>query len=193
MHIALYNQTSSQQFEGLLQRSSDIALISEAIPENFEGIVAEKLLDDPMLLAVPLDHPLAWVNVVTGPDLGAQKWVGSIDEGDAFNNLEFKKACARAGFAPDIVAQAPKPVAALGLVAAGVGITPLQNSLRHQAPEGVVLKDLPWFTYRTSLWVAWHETVLRPLVTHFRDILLEKTACSLMSLEPKKRSSRTDR
>ena len=58
----------------------------------------------------------------------------------------FIAACARAGFIPDITMEATEPLAALGLVAAGLGMTMLQQSLCHQAPSGVVLHELSWFS-----------------------------------------------
>jgi hypothetical protein len=40
----------------------------------------------------------------------------------------------------------------------------------------VVLRELPWFTYRTPLWATWHRIKLRPLVGDFGEILLELRA-----------------
>jgi DNA-binding transcriptional LysR family regulator len=171
VHIALYNRGNAEQLEGLRQRSLDVALVCEALPENADDLVAERLFDDPMLLAMPTDHPLAQAGQLAPADLAAQKWIGTIHEDDAFNHLEFARACARAGFAPDVIAEAPEPLAAMGLVAAGLGVTMIQHSLRHQAHEGVVLRELPWFTYRTSLWVVSHKVILRPLVAHFCELL----------------------
>jgi DNA-binding transcriptional LysR family regulator len=85
----------------------------------------------------------------------------------------FVAACARAGFTPRVSMEASEPLTALGLVAAGLGMAMIQNSLRHHAPAGVVLRELPWFTYRTPLWAAWHRVNLRPLVEIFREVLLE--------------------
>ncbi len=69
--------------------------------------------------------------------------------------------------------EATEPLAALGLVAAGLGVTTVQQSLRRQAPAGVVMRELPGFTYRTPLWAAWHKINLRPLVQTFRETLIE--------------------
>jgi len=40
-------------------------------------------------------------------------------------------------------------------------------------PAGVVLRELPWFSYRTPLCAAWHRINLRPLVETFRHTLIE--------------------
>ncbi|MDN0074538.1 LysR family substrate-binding domain-containing protein [Crenobacter sp. SG2303] len=137
------------------------------------------MLNDPMLLAVPEGHPLAGQRDVTADDLAAQHWIDVAQKESALRHGTFVAACAKAGFAPEITVEATEPLAALGLVAAGLGVTMIQQSLRHQVPEGVVLRELPWFCYRTPLWVAWHKVNLRPLVGIFRKILTSANSVAL--------------
>ncbi|MFS8050903.1 LysR family transcriptional regulator [Rhizobium sp. BR 314] len=176
VHIALYNQPSDVQLEGLRQRSLDIALVCEPPPLDDPDLEAAQVLDDPMLLALPAGHPLAEKQRITPTDLAAQKWIGVMHQENALRHDTFIAACAKAGFTPNISMEATEPLAALGLVAAGLGLTTVQRSLRHQAPTGVVLRELSWFAYRTPLWAAWHKINLRPLVEIFRKTLVE-TSC----------------
>lgn len=171
IHIALYNQSNAAQIEGLRQRSLDVGLICAPIPEDDPELVSYQVLSDPMLLALPVSHPLANAKKFTPQDLAAQKWIGVVHKEGVRRHDNFIAACAEADFAPAISVEASEPLAALGLVAAGLGVTMVQRSLRQQAPEGVVLHEVPWLNYRTSLWVAWHRVALRPLVTHFRELL----------------------
>lgn len=171
VHIALYNQQSSEQLEGLRQRSLDLALVCAPPSPNDPDLQAAQVLSDPMLLAVPDDHPLAKARRFTPKDLAAQKWIGVMHQEGALHHDTFIAACAKSGFTPDITMEASEPLAALGLVAAGLGMTMIQQSLRHQAPPGVSLHEISWFNYRTSLWVAWHKINLRPLVESFRKTL----------------------
>ena len=173
VHIALYNQQSNEQLEGLRQRSLDLALVCAPPALNDPDLQATQVLSDPMLLVVPEGHPQAHAKRFTPKDLAAQKWIGVMDQEGALNHDTFIATCAKAGFTPDITMEASEPLAALGLVAAGLGMTMIQQSLRHQAPPGVVLHELPWFQYRTSLSMAWHRVNLRPLVETFRKTLEE--------------------
>ncbi|EON18683.1 LysR family transcriptional regulator [Cupriavidus sp. GA3-3] len=173
VHIALYNQQSDVQLEGLRQRSLDIALVCEPPPPDDPDLEAAQVLNDPMLLALPEGHPLAKAEQLSPDDLAAQKWIGVMHQETALRHDTFIAACARAGFTPTITMEATEPLAALGLVAAGLGVTTIQQSLRHQAPPGVVLHELSWFSYRTPLWAAWHKVNLRPLVEIFRKTLLQ--------------------
>lgn len=173
VHIALYNQQSAVQLEGLRQRSLDIALVCEPPSGDDPDLDAAQVLNDPALLALPAGHPLATAEHITPDDLAAQKWIGVMHRESALRHDTFIAACAKAGFTPTISMEATEPLAALGLVAAGLGVTTIQRSLRHQAPAGVVLHELSWFTYRTPLWAAWHRVNLRPLVEIFRKMLLQ--------------------
>jgi len=99
---------------------------------------------------------------------------------NALKHDDFIAACARAGFTPHVTMEATESQAALGLVAAGLGMTLIQQSLRYQAPPGVVLHELPWFDYRAPLWLAWHKVNLRPLVEIFRHTLLETSGAAAL-------------
>lgn len=172
VHIALYNMHSAEQLEGLRQRSLDIALVCEPPAIGDVDLDCAQVLSDPMLLALPASHPLASAAVLNPDDLAGQEWIAVQHRDSALKHDDFVAACARAGFTPDIRMQATEPLTALGLVDAGLGMTMVQHSLRQHAPPGVTLRELPWFSYRTPLWAAWHRINLRPLVATFRQVLL---------------------
>lgn len=176
VHVALYQQRSAEQLEGLRQRSLDVALVCEPPAADDPDLDCAQVLSDPMLLALPAGHPLAALASLSPADLGGHAWIGVGHNDGEQRPDNFIAACARAGFTPDIQMAASEPMTALGLVAAGLGIAMIQQSLRHQAPAGVTLRALPWFAYRTPVWAAWHRVNLRPLVGIFRATLLELAA-----------------
>ncbi|PNG45722.1 LysR family transcriptional regulator [Pseudomonas jessenii] len=171
VHVALYNLSSAEQLEGLRQRSLDIALVSEPPTDDDPDLLSFQVLDDPMLLALPEQHPLAQQATLSPEDLADQEWIGVQPRQDA--NDQFVSACIRAGFTPDVRMQATEPFTALGLVASGLGIAMIQKGLSHNAPPGVVLRELPWLRLTTPLWAAWHRINLRPLVETFRKVLTD--------------------
>lgn len=177
VHVALYSQQSSDQLEGLRQRSLDVALVCAPPQAGDPELDCVQVLSDPMLLALPASHALAQPDAQRRPlevaDLRDQEWIAIQHKDGALEHDQLTITCAKAGFTPDVRMSAPEPMTALGLVAAGLGIAMIQQSLRHQAPPGVVLRDVPWFEYRTPLWVAWHRVTLRPLVDIFRQILVK--------------------
>jgi DNA-binding transcriptional LysR family regulator len=173
VHVALYSLHSSEQLEGLRQRSLDIALVCDPAPADDPDLQRMQVLSDPMILAVPENHPLATLAEVTPADLAGQEWIAVRHHETGQHHHNFVATCVRAGFTPQIKMEASEPTTALGLVAAGLGVALVQQGLRHQAPPGVVLRELPWFDYRAPLWATWHRVNLRPLVATFRETLLE--------------------
>jgi len=172
VHVALYSLRSPGQLEGLRQRSLDIALLCDPPARDDPDLDCAQVLSDPMLLALPEAHPLAARAVLAPADLAGQEWIAVMQEEDALRHDNFVAACTRAGFMPDVRMEASEPLTALGLVASGLGLAMVQSSLRHHAPAGVVLREVPWFDHRTPLWAAWHKVNLRPLVGIFRETLL---------------------
>jgi DNA-binding transcriptional LysR family regulator len=179
VHVALYNKPSSEQLEGLRQRSLDVALVCMPLPADDPELDSVQVLSDPMLLALPSGHPLAARETLAAADVRGEEWISINHKDGELEHDQLVVTCARAGFTPDVRMQAPEPLTALGLVAAGLGIAMIQQSLRHQAPAGVVLREVPWFEYRTPLWVAWHRVTLRPLVEIFRQILVQEQSAQL--------------
>ncbi len=160
--------TADDDLDALRQRGRHHCV---PIPDDNPGLVSRQVLSDPMLLALPAGHPLAGAQALTPADLAAQKWIGVAHKEGVRRRDDVMAACPEAGFVPNIAVEAREPLAALGLVAAGPGVTLVQRSLRQQAPDGLVPREVPWLDYRAALWVAWHRVAQRPLVTHFRGLL----------------------
>ncbi|MEV6174200.1 LysR substrate-binding domain-containing protein [Streptomyces sp. NPDC051954] len=172
IHVALYDLAAPQQFEGLRQRSLDIALVPQAPPETDPDLRSALLLKDPLLLAMPSSHPLADATEVLPADLDTQPWIVVEDSQDRAWRDDFVASCAAAGFTPDIRLEAPDPLTALGLVASGLGMAFVQKSMLHGRTVGVTVRELPWFQRSVRLWAAWHRTDLRPIVASFRATVL---------------------
>ena len=95
------------------------------------------LTEDPYVLAVHHEHPLARRRAVTLTDLKGEGWVSN----DSFANPGHRivlAACAANGFTPRFTVQAQDHHSALGFVAAGVGITVLPRLAARIIPDGVV-------------------------------------------------------
>ncbi len=100
------------------------------------------LTEDPYILAVHHEHPLARRRTVTLTDLKGEGWVSN----DSFANPGHRivlAACAAKGFTPRFTVQAQDHHSALGFVAAGVGITVLPRLAARIIPDGVVRVRIP--------------------------------------------------
>ncbi|MEV8036214.1 LysR substrate-binding domain-containing protein [Streptomyces sp. NPDC086182] len=178
IHVALYDQESAEQFEGLRQRSLDIALVRTPPPENDPDLNAAALLRDPLLLALPEKHPLAVAAELTPDVLDGQPWIAVGDAQDPAWRDTFVASCVASGFTPDIRLDAADPLTALGLVASGLGLALIQKSMVRGTSEGVAVRELPWYEGSVQLWAAWHRVDLRPVVAAFRETVLADRAAT---------------
>lgn len=172
IHVALYDQESAEQFEGLRQRSLDIALVRTPPPQDDPDLSTAVLLKDPLLLALPADHVLAGKDELTPDDLSGQPWIAVGDSQDAAWRDSFLASCVTSGFTPDIRLDAADPLTALGLVASSLGLALVQKSMVRGSTAGVVVRELPWYERSVGLWAAWHRVDLRPVVSSFRETVL---------------------
>ncbi|WP_326783521.1 LysR substrate-binding domain-containing protein [Streptomyces sp. NBC_00151] len=176
IHVALYDQESAEQFEGLRQRSLDIALVRTPPPEGDPDLDAAPLLRDPLLLALPERHPLALAEELTPDVLDRQPWIAVGDAQDPAWRDTFVASCVASGFTPDIRLDAADPLTALGLVASGLGLALIQRSMVRGMSDGVAVRELPWYEGSVQLWAAWHRIDLRPVVAAFRETVLADRA-----------------
>ncbi|MEV6536588.1 LysR substrate-binding domain-containing protein [Streptomyces sp. NPDC051639] len=172
IHVALYDQESAEQFEGLRQRSLDIALVRTPPPEDDSDLNSAGLLRDPLLLVLPAGHPLAEREELTPDALDGQPWIAVGDAPDPAWRDTFVASCVASGFTPDIRLDAADPLTALGLVASGLGLALIQKSMVRGTSDGVAVRELPWYGGSVQLWAAWHRVDLRPVVAEFRETVL---------------------
>lgn len=172
IHIALYNLTVQEQFEGLRQRSLDIALVCEPMSADDPDLLAAPVFTDPLYLALPVGHPLVDKAQIEPADLHEHDWIMVEAQANPNRRERFMARCVQAGFAPQIRLEAAEPLSALGLVSAGLGLALIQQSIGCDSNPNVVLRELPWLKQSIGLWAAWHRVDLRPIVSEFRQIVL---------------------
>ncbi|MGW7269171.1 LysR substrate-binding domain-containing protein [Streptomyces sp. NPDC054864] len=172
IHVALYSLSAAEQFEGLRQRSLDIALVREPPAGDDPDLLAAPLVEDPLLLALPAAHPLAAREELAPADLDGQAWIAVENTQDPGWRDTFLASCVASGFTPDIRLEAAEPLTALGLVASGLGLALIQKSMVRGTAEGIAVRELPWHETSVHLWAAWHAVDLRPVVASFRETVL---------------------
>ena len=111
------------------------------------GLRLDPLLEEPMVVALPAEHPLT-------PAAGADAPPIALKALSAETFLVFRRpdgpglydttisACLAAGFTPRIGQEAPRIVSTLNLVAAGLGIAIVPASLQRMHMDGVAWRRL---------------------------------------------------
>ena len=123
----------------------DAAFIRTAIT-NQDGLVVSTLLQEAMVLALPRGHALARrENASKGlalKALAAETFIVYRRRSGPGLYDAILAACNAAGFSPRIGQEAPRIVSTLNLVAAGLGIALVPESLQLMRMDGVVFRRL---------------------------------------------------
>src|SRR5437763_403867 len=98
------------------------------------------LLEDPMHVALPGEHPLAAKPALTLSDLRDQDWVQTSSSSPCARHVV--RSCLAAGFEPHVTFESDDYETVQGLVAAGVGVALIPRlALTHVHP-GIVVRAL---------------------------------------------------
>jgi DNA-binding transcriptional LysR family regulator len=130
-----------ESFPQLRSGDLDLAIVFESdgcgADDGFDRV---PLLEDPMYLALPLDHPLAHRRRVRLADLAGEAWVAGT--ADCECNKLISRACAMAGYQPRIAFETDDYAAMQGFVAAGVGVSLIAELGLTTVREDIVVRDL---------------------------------------------------
>src|SRR3954451_20306271 len=119
----------------------DIALtIEPSPPEQTDGLDCSFLLDDPMFVALPLNHPLANKARVRMKDLAQEACIGPTDSCSC--GALVRNHCIRMGFEPQITFESDDYMAIQGLIAADVGVALIPSLALTTVRDDIVIRDL---------------------------------------------------
>lgn len=124
-------------FDLLLSEEADLALLvatADSPPMTDHRFDQQPLLDDPLDLVVPQDHPLTGRRRVTLADAAAESWIVG-NPATTYHQLVLS-ACMSAGFTPHIAHYADEWDTGTALVAHGFGVilVPRLARLREDLP-----------------------------------------------------------
>jgi DNA-binding transcriptional LysR family regulator len=104
------------------------------------GLSSVTLLEDPMHVALPADHPLASKPALALVDLSDQQWVQTAASSPCARHVV--RSCLAAGFEPDVAFESDDYDTVQGLVAAGVGVALIPRLALTHVHAGIVVRAL---------------------------------------------------
>lgn len=119
----------------------DLALTNDESHFDLPDIEAVHLFDEPLLIALPLDHRLAGQRTIRLADLAEERWMLGTTH-SCPDASRFIHACHGAGFEPKIAFHNDDYTAILGFVAAGVGVAPVPEMVTRNAARNVAVRSL---------------------------------------------------
>jgi DNA-binding transcriptional LysR family regulator len=150
--LVLEESGSSELVQGLNNEEIDAAFIRSPVADVV-GLTVRPLLQEKMVVALPKGHPLAGggrkrknAHSRTAPlplaDLATETFILYKRPGGPGLYDTIITACRGAGFSPHVGQEAPRIISTLNLVAAGLGVSLVPESLRRLQMDGVVYRKL---------------------------------------------------
>jgi DNA-binding transcriptional LysR family regulator len=119
----------------------DLALLFEfEEPHTREDLERVELLQDPMYLALPREHPLAAKSGLRLQDLRGEAWVQTSRSSPCARHVV--RSCHAAGFEPNVSFESDDYQTVQGLVAAGVGVALIPELALSVVREDIAIRAL---------------------------------------------------
>lgn len=138
MHGQLYANAALAR---IVDGSLDLGFIR--LPFIAPGVEYQVIEREQLVVALPVDHPLANRSELSLRDLATEPWVSfPADSGSSLQSL-LQQVCLAAGFSPNVVQAAPDSYTIIALVGAHVGVTlTLTSVMRANLDESVAYRPL---------------------------------------------------
>lgn len=174
IRFELVHLDTSRQLRALQERTIDLGVVRAASP--VPSLRIEPLVAEPLMLAVPADHPLAQREEVEPAALARERFVSwprhlGADFADIVTAF-----CREHGFTPDVVSEANDIDSQLALVAAGFGVSMQPAFYAGARPAGVVFRRLAGPPPEVALQLAWRRDHPPSAVQDFVDVARRVTA-----------------
>jgi DNA-binding transcriptional LysR family regulator len=138
-----------------------------------DGVVVAPLQEEPLIVALPSQHPMAR-NSRSQPvplkRLANDPFILIGPSGTGLHD-ETVAACRAAGFIPRLGQPAPRITSTLGLVAAGLGIALVPSTMQSVRMTGVVYRRLQGGAAKAFLGLAWRKHDPSPVLKQFVSLV----------------------
>jgi DNA-binding transcriptional LysR family regulator len=104
------------------------------------GLRTVSLLEDPMHVALPAEHPLTSKSALKLADLQDEEWVQTSEASPCARHVV--RLCLTAGFEPQVSFESDDYETVQGLVAAGVGVALIPRLALTRVHPGIVVREL---------------------------------------------------
>ncbi len=144
------------------------------------------LLEEPILVFLPRDHPSARRRMVQLADLARERWIAATPASSCHPFT--RRACEAAGFSPEIVLEIDDYQAMQELVASGVGLAFAPEMATSTTHPDVVARRIGFRSPRRRIYVATRTGDTRAAIAALLDAL-SGAAASLRAGEGRRRRS----
>ncbi|MEV1173864.1 LysR family transcriptional regulator [Nonomuraea sp. NPDC049784] len=169
--VELRELTTAQQAEGLRQGLLDVGLLHAPLAGPAAEVLSTQTVSRELLLAaLPRDHPLSRRTPLPASALAGEPFVLFPRRYGAGLHDQIMAVARAAGFEPRIVQEAVQMQTIVSLVAAGIGVSIVPESVARLRRGDVVFRPLSPATRVVTLDVTWRIGDSNPAVHNFRSL-----------------------
>jgi DNA-binding transcriptional LysR family regulator len=168
VQLSLRDLVPAEQIEALAAGRIDVGFAG-ILPDDCGSEVAHRVLRrERIVTALPDGHVLAKRKMIPLETLAEEPWVLIERKISPTYDRFIRRLCAEAGFAPRIEHEAARALAMLGLVAVGLGVTIVPETIARLPAPGVIFRPLQQHLIYEHV-VMWRATAVSPLTAAFLD------------------------
>lgn len=183
LSIVVEELKTTAQVRALQRGQLDLGLLHLPVDPG-AGLTSVPVLEDPVGIALPADHPLAGAEELDLADFAAEPFVLFPRALEPATYDRYTDACVSAGFAPHVAHQATGLPTILALVAAGLGVAFVAHSVGANLHRtGVVVRPLAAHAPRLVTGPAWRGE-LEPAAALLRDVVVDLGAAGHLDGSP---------
>jgi DNA-binding transcriptional LysR family regulator len=173
VEIALNEHNSDEQVELLASGRLDVGLLHPPLRSEL-GLQIENVLVEPLFAALPQNHHLARRRRMELSALAGEPWVLFPRAIASRLYEEIMIACADAGFSPRVVQEGIKLSTIMSLIAAGLGVSLVPQSLTRLCPGQVACVPLAQKGPTLPLALIWRRGDANPPLAPFLQVVREE-------------------
>lgn len=169
--VVLHELTTPEQTQALREKKIDIGFLR--LPVFGDDLNIRTVFQEPLIVALPEDHPLAAAENISVDMLENEQFILSPPRLRLAWHDQITCLCQEAGFIPKIAQQAVHVETILGLVAVGMGITLLPASVGEWRRKGVVYRPLADVDILVDMAIVWRKGESNSVLNAFLEVVSE--------------------
>ncbi|QJI38367.1 LysR substrate-binding domain-containing protein [Pseudomonas sp. ADAK13] len=171
VQLVIKEMPSASQAKALSAGEADLAVL-RYLPGQADHIESRLLLDEPILMALPVDHPNADDDAIELNHFAGADFVFTPQVLGSGYHHQLIGLCEAAGFSPRVVQEADQLHTLIGLVACGFGVALVPESIaRSMTSDKVVFRPLTAASSSIGLYLNRNTENPSPLPGHFVSLL----------------------
>ncbi len=175
IEVELFEQPSAEQCLGVLERRLDLGLVF--LPVENQELKMRVLFREPLVAMLPSGHALASGREVALERMHEEPFIMCSRQPQTGFHETVLGLCRTSGFMPQVVHSASSTAAMAELVAAGLGVALVPQSVTRQKHPGAVYRPLAKAPLTLEVAAVWQPEAMTPLLRLLLDQAVKASRC----------------